>query len=74
MSGEYAMLKTAAQNGWLDDKQCMMEVLVAFKRAGAHGVLNDSALDAAALLKAGSRSAPVNPSAPGLDNPHIESV
>ena len=50
VSGEYAMLKAAAQNGWLDEAACMMESLLAFKRAGADGVLTYFALDAAARL------------------------
>ena len=53
VSGEYAMLKAAAQNGWLDHDAVMMESLLAFKRAGADGVLSYFALDAARLLKAG---------------------
>jgi len=52
VSGEYAMLKAAAQNGWLDHDAVMMESLVAFKRAGANGVLTYFALEAARLLKA----------------------
>ena len=51
VSGEYAMLKAAAQNGWLDGERCMMEALTAFKRAGADGILTYFALDAARLLK-----------------------
>jgi len=51
VSGEYAMLKAAAQNGWLDHDQTMMEVLGAFKRAGADGVLTYFALAAARLIK-----------------------
>ena len=51
VSGEYAMLKAAAQNGWLDHDGVMMESLLAFKRAGADGVLTYFALDAARLLK-----------------------
>jgi porphobilinogen synthase len=50
VSGEYAMLKAAAQNGWLDHDATMMEVLGAFKRAGADGVLTYFALEAARLL------------------------
>jgi porphobilinogen synthase len=50
VSGEYAMLKAAAQNGWLDGEACMMESLLAFKRAGADGVLTYFALEAARLL------------------------
>ncbi|MEI7612623.1 MAG: porphobilinogen synthase [Betaproteobacteria bacterium] len=51
VSGEYAMLKAAAQNGWLDEKACVLESLLAFKRAGADGVLSYFALEAAAWLK-----------------------
>ena len=51
VSGEYAMLKAAALNGWLDHDATMMEVLGAFKRAGADGVLTYFALDAARLMK-----------------------
>ena len=51
VSGEYAMLKAAAQNGWLDEEKCMLESLLAFKRAGADGILTYFALDAARLLK-----------------------
>jgi porphobilinogen synthase len=52
VSGEYAMLKAAAANGWLDHDVVMMESLLAFKRAGADGVLTYFALQAARLLKA----------------------
>jgi len=52
VSGEYAMLKAAAQNGWLDEKACVLESLLAFKRAGADGILTYFALDAAGWLKA----------------------
>ena len=52
VSGEYAMLKAAAQNGWLDHDAVMMESLLAFKRAGADGVLTYFAMDAARLLRA----------------------
>lgn len=51
VSGEYAMLKAAAQNGWLDHDAVMMESLLAFRRAGADGVLTYFARDAARLLK-----------------------
>ena len=51
VSGEYAMLKAAAQNGWLDEERVVMESLLAFKRAGADGVLTYFALDAARRLK-----------------------
>ena len=50
VSGEYAMLKAAAANGWLDHDAVMMESLLAFKRAGADGVLTYFALEAAALM------------------------
>jgi porphobilinogen synthase len=52
VSGEYAMLKAAFKNGWLTEKQCALEALLAFKRAGADGVLTYFALDAAAWIKA----------------------
>ena len=51
VSGEYAMLKAAAQNGWLDHDAVMLESLLAFKRAGADGVLTYCARDAARLLQ-----------------------
>lgn len=51
VSGEYAMLKAAARNGWLDEDRCVMEALLAFKRAGADGILTYFALDAARRLK-----------------------
>jgi porphobilinogen synthase len=51
VSGEYAMLKAAAQNGWLDEKACVMEALLSFKRAGADGVLTYFAMDVARWLK-----------------------
>ena len=53
VSGEYAMLKAAAANGWLDHDAVMMESLLAFKRAGADGVLSYFALDAARVLRRG---------------------
>jgi porphobilinogen synthase len=52
VSGEYAMLKAAAANGWLAHDAVMMEALLAFKRAGADGILTYFALEAAQLLKA----------------------
>ena len=55
VSGEYAMIKAAAQNGWLDHDAVMMESLLAFKRAGADGVLTYFALEAARLLKQNSK-------------------
>ena len=51
VSGEYAMLKAAAQNGWLDHDAVMMESLLAFKRAGADGILTYFAIDAAEKLR-----------------------
>ncbi|KFN48779.1 delta-aminolevulinic acid dehydratase [Arenimonas malthae CC-JY-1] len=51
VSGEYAMLKAAALNGWLDERACALEALTAIKRAGADGVLTYFALDAARWLK-----------------------
>jgi len=51
VSGEYAMIKAAAQNNWLDHDQVMMESLMAFRRAGADGILTYFALDAARLLQ-----------------------
>ncbi len=53
VSGEYAMLKAAAQNGWLDGEAVMMESLLGFKRAGADGILTYFARDAARLMRAG---------------------
>lgn len=54
VSGEYAMLKAAAQNGWLAHDAAMLESLLAFKRAGADGVLTYFAREAARLLKSGA--------------------
>ena len=51
VSGEYAMLKAAVEKGWLDEEACVLESLLAFKRAGADGILTYFALDAAAYLK-----------------------
>jgi porphobilinogen synthase len=53
VSGEYAMLKAAAANGWLDERACALESLVAIRRAGADGVLTYYALDAARWLREG---------------------
>ncbi|MCX7672493.1 MAG: porphobilinogen synthase [Thiobacillaceae bacterium] len=52
VSGEYAMLKAAAQNGWLNERACALEALTAFKRAGADAILTYYALDAARWLRA----------------------
>ena len=51
VSGEYAMLKAAAQNGWLNEEACVLEALLSFKRAGADGILTYFAIDAARWLK-----------------------
>ncbi len=51
VSGEYAMLKAAGRNGWIDEKKCAMEALLAFKRAGADAILTYFALDAARWLR-----------------------
>ncbi len=53
VSGEYAMLKAAAQQGWLNEQACVLESLLAFKRAGADGVLTYFAREAATWLQAG---------------------
>lgn len=50
VSGEYAMLKAASQHGWLDERKCVLETLLAFKRAGADGILTYYALQAAEWL------------------------
>jgi porphobilinogen synthase len=54
VSGEYAMLQAAFQNGWLDPDKVIMETMMAFKRAGADGVLTYFAMDVARRLKAGA--------------------
>lgn len=51
VSGEYAMLKAAAMNGWLNEEACVMEALLSFKRAGADGILTYYAVEAANWLK-----------------------
>ena len=51
VSGEYAMLKAAAQNGWLDWERCILESLIGFKRAGADGILTYAALEMATRLQ-----------------------
>ncbi len=51
VSGEYAMLRAAAANGWLDNDACMLEALLCFKRAGADGILTYFALEAAEALR-----------------------
>ena len=52
VSGEYAMLKAAVQNGWLDEQACVLESLLAFKRAGADAILSYYAKDVARWLRA----------------------
>ena len=54
VSGEYAMLCAAAQNGWLDRPRVVLESLLAFKRAGADGILTYFAVEAARLLRQGA--------------------
>ena len=56
VSGEYSMLKAAAQNGWLDEQQCVMEALLAFKRAGADAILTYFAVAVATRLKQGKHA------------------
>ena len=51
VSGEYSMLKAASQNGWLDEKPCVLETLLSIKRAGANGILTYFAKSAAAWLQ-----------------------
>jgi porphobilinogen synthase len=50
VSGEFAMLKAAASNGWIDYDAALLETMLAFKRAGANGIVTYAALDAARLL------------------------
>lgn len=54
VSGEYAMLKAAVQNGWLNEPACVLETLLSFKRAGADGVLTYYALEVARWLRKNS--------------------
>jgi porphobilinogen synthase len=51
VSGEYSMLMAAIQNGWLEEKKCVLEALTAFKRAGADAILTYFAVAAAGWLK-----------------------
>ena len=53
VSGEYSMIQAGALNGWIDGEKCMMESLMAFKRAGADGVLSYFSVEAAKVLKRG---------------------
>jgi porphobilinogen synthase len=57
VSGEYAMLKAAGANSWIDERACALEALLGFKRAGADGVLTYFALEAAAWMKEGGLAA-----------------
>jgi len=50
VSGEYAMLKAAAQNGWLDERKTVLEALLSIRRAGANGILTYFAMDVARWL------------------------
>jgi porphobilinogen synthase len=54
VSGEYAMLKAACANGWLEEQKVVMESLMAFKRAGADGILTYYALNVARWLQQGA--------------------
>ncbi|MBQ48319.1 MAG: delta-aminolevulinic acid dehydratase, partial [Zetaproteobacteria bacterium] len=51
VSGEYAMLKAASSNGWLDEKKCVLEALMCFKRAGTDAILTYYAIEAANWLR-----------------------
>lgn len=51
VSGEYAMIKAASRQGWIDEKSCVLELLMSFRRAGADGILTYHALDAASWLQ-----------------------
>jgi porphobilinogen synthase len=53
VAGEYAMIMAAVKSGWLDGDRVIPEALMAFKRAGADGILTYAALDAARLLRSG---------------------
>ena len=55
VSGEYAMVKAAAQQGWIDEKQVVMEMMKAFKRAGADIIITYHAIDVATWLKEGQQ-------------------
>ncbi|MBW3098762.1 porphobilinogen synthase [Pseudohoeflea coraliihabitans] len=61
VSGEYAMIKAAAANGWIDGERVMMESLLAFKRAGCDGILSYFALEAAARIRAGHGAPALKP-------------
>jgi len=50
VSGEFAMLKAASENGWLDYDACLIETLLSFRRAGCDGILTYGAIDAAKIL------------------------
>jgi len=54
VSGEYSMIKAAAQNGWIDEERVIMETMLSFKRAGADLILTYHAKEVAKLLKSGN--------------------
>ncbi len=68
VSGEYAMLKAAAANGWLDERACVMETLIAFKRAGADAILTYYALAGRSVAE-GVIRARASPGAPAARLP-----
>jgi porphobilinogen synthase len=51
VSGEYAMIKAASENGWLEEERVILESLISFRRAGADGILTYFALQVARLIK-----------------------
>ena len=51
MSGEYAMIKAASENGWLEEEKVILESLISFRRAGADAILTYFALQVARLIK-----------------------
>ena len=53
MSGEYSMLKAAAEKGWIDYEKALLESLICFKRAGATGIISYAAVEVAQLLREG---------------------
>jgi porphobilinogen synthase len=56
VSGEFAMIKAAAQNGWIDGDRCMMEALTSIRRAGADLIISYHALEAARILQDGTKA------------------
>jgi len=69
VSGEYAMLCAAMEKGWLERDRALLEALIAFKRAGASGILTYFAVEAATLLRAQAAGVPRLPTNAGNDNP-----